>query len=125
MTGHVHFADELTTECVDDTGDRGLLALADEVEVEHTLDGTGLQTAVRTLLELGPLRVYSCGVGLLDEASCLGVEERVRGGRAHGPAGSSKTADVVVGGEAIAARLGRVPSNWRCGGGHGGRMSVN
>ena len=43
---YVHFADELTAECVDDTGDGGLLALADEVEVEHTLDGTGLQSAV-------------------------------------------------------------------------------
>jgi len=48
---YVHFADELTAECVDDTGDGGLLALADEVEVEHALDGTGLQSAVHIVLE--------------------------------------------------------------------------
>ena len=51
MPWHAHFADELAAECVDDTGDRGLLALADEVEVEHALDGTGLQSAVHIVLE--------------------------------------------------------------------------
>jgi len=49
---HAHFAHELTAECVDDAGDRWRLALADEVEVEHALHGTGLQSAVGTLLEL-------------------------------------------------------------------------
>jgi hypothetical protein len=42
----LHLADELTTESVDDTGDRRLLALADEVEIKHTLDGLGLHSAV-------------------------------------------------------------------------------
>jgi hypothetical protein len=43
---HAHFAHELAAECVDDAGDGRRLALADEVEVEHALDGTGLQAAV-------------------------------------------------------------------------------
>jgi len=47
----LHLADELTTESVDDTGDGRLLALADEVEVKHTLDGLGLHSA-RRLLDL-------------------------------------------------------------------------
>jgi hypothetical protein len=64
--------------------------------------------------------VCSGGVLLLDEASCLGVEEGVGGGRAHGPAGSSETTDVVVGREAIAGGgrlLGNAPLDW-LGGGH-------
>lgn len=38
----VHLADELTTEGVDDTGDGGGGALANEVKVEHALHGSGL-----------------------------------------------------------------------------------
>lgn len=49
----LHLADELTTESVDDTSDRGLLALADEVEVKHALDGLGLHAAVKVLSALG------------------------------------------------------------------------
>jgi hypothetical protein len=49
---HAHFANELTAECVDDTSNRGLLALADKVKIEHALHGTGLQSAVDTLLEV-------------------------------------------------------------------------
>ena len=41
-----HFANKLTAKCVDDASDRGLLALADEVEIEHALDSAGLQTTV-------------------------------------------------------------------------------
>ena len=41
----LHLADELTAESVDDTSDRGLLALADEVKVKHALDGLGLHAA--------------------------------------------------------------------------------
>ena len=44
-----HLADELAAEGVDDTGDGGSLALADEVEVEHALDGLGLHAAVVVL----------------------------------------------------------------------------
>lgn len=73
----VHLADELTTESVDDTGDRGNLSLADEVKVEHALDGLGLQT--------------------VDETSRLGVEELVGGGRAQCSAGGREASDVVVG----------------------------
>lgn len=64
----VHFADELTTKGVDDAGDRGSLALADKVKVQHALDGTGLQT--------------------VDETSSLVVEEGVLGKRAARTAGS-------------------------------------
>jgi hypothetical protein len=42
----LHLADELTAECVNNTGDGRLLALADEVEVKHALDGLGLHSAV-------------------------------------------------------------------------------
>ena len=45
----LHLADELTAESVDDTGDGRLLALANEVEVKHTLDGLGLHSAMRLL----------------------------------------------------------------------------
>nr|POE71985.1 hypothetical protein CFP56_11861 [Quercus suber] len=41
----LHLADELATECVDDTSDRRSLTLADKVEVEHALDGSWLETA--------------------------------------------------------------------------------
>lgn len=83
----VHLADELTTEGVDDTGNRRGLALADEVEIQHALDGTGLET--------------------IDEASGLVIEESVRRKRAQRSAGSSETLDLVVGGEALGA-LGTV-----------------
>lgn len=73
----VHLADELTTEGVDDTGDRGNLSLADEVKVKHALDSLGLQT--------------------VDETSRLGVEESVRRSRAQRSAGGSEAGDVVVG----------------------------
>lgn len=52
----LHLADELTTESVDDTGDRRLLALADEVEVKHALDGLGLHSAVKAVRNLLGLR---------------------------------------------------------------------
>jgi len=45
----VHLADELTTEGVDDTGNRGGLALADVVEVKHTLHGSWLETAMNCI----------------------------------------------------------------------------
>src|ERR1700712_696749 len=59
----VHLADELDTECVDDAGDGGSLSLADEVKVQHALDGSGLQA--------------------VDEASSLVTEESVLRQRAE------------------------------------------
>jgi len=103
---HAHFADELAAECVDDTGHRGLLALADEVKVKHALDGAGLQSAVHIMLERCPGAFCGCGVLLLDEASCLGMEEGVGGRRAHGPRGRGEATDVVIGREAV-SRGGR------------------
>jgi hypothetical protein len=76
----VHLADELTTEGVNDACNGGCLALADEVEIEHALDGSRLQT--------------------VDKASCLFVEESVLSTRAQRSARSCKAADVVVGREA-------------------------
>ena len=64
VLAYAHFAHELATECVDDAGDRGRLALADEVEVEHTLHGARLQ-ATR-----GFVRLCSCYVCML--GSCWG-----------------------------------------------------
>lgn len=40
----IHFAHELTAKGVDDTGDGRGGTLADEVEVEHSLNGSGLHT---------------------------------------------------------------------------------
>jgi hypothetical protein len=60
---HAHFANELATECVDDAGHRGRGTLADEVKVEHALHGTGLQSAIRTLLDV-PRQVERAAVGL-------------------------------------------------------------
>lgn len=44
---YAHLADELATEGVDDTGNGRSLALANEVEVEHTLHRLGLEAAVK------------------------------------------------------------------------------
>lgn len=89
----VHLAHELTAESVDDAGDGGGCALADEVEVEHALDGTGLHS--------------------VDEASCLVGEEGVFGERCQGPAGGSKALDVIVGGQSSRCR-GTVSSGGHC-----------
>jgi hypothetical protein len=84
----VHLADELTAEGVDDTGDGRLLALADEVEIEHTLNGPGLEA--------------------VDEASGLLTEKSMLRERAEGPARGSETLDVIVGGEAALCAIGAV-----------------
>jgi hypothetical protein len=89
----VHLADELAAKGVDNAGDGGGLALADEVEVKHALDGTGLEA--------------------VDEASGLVVEEGMGGVRAQGAGGRGEAADVVVGGEAAAG------GSSGGGGGHG------
>lgn len=104
----LHLADELTTESVDDTGDRGLLTLADEVEVKHALDGLGLHSAEENVRHALGLRLFrrswSCACSQhrpmensLDETSCLGVEELVVGLRSECSAGRSEACDVVVG----------------------------
>lgn len=96
VLANAHFAHELATECVDDAGDGGRLALADEVEVEHALHGAGLQAAVGAVRACPALYSTSGGQILLDEASCLGVEERVGGGGAQWPTGSCETTNVVI-----------------------------
>lgn len=114
----LHLADELTAESVDNTSDGGLLALADEVEVKHALDGLGLHAAVKVLSALHDLRAVELAIGScamdmcsfsqplrgdsLDETSRLGVEELVVGLRSVCSAGRSEACDVVVGGKALA-----------------------
>jgi len=66
----------LTAEGVDDARYRGSRSLANEVEIEHALDGTWLET--------------------IDEASGLVVEEGVGREGAQRSARSSEAADVVV-----------------------------
>ena len=65
---------------------------------------------------------------LLDEASCLGVEERVRGRRGQRTAGSLETTDVVVGRQALvgggACLVGDRPVDRR-GGRHRSRYLVS
>lgn len=73
----VHLADELTAECVNDTCNGGGFSLADEIEVEHALYGSWLET--------------------INKTSRLVVEECVFGAWAQRSAGCCKTADVVVG----------------------------
>lgn len=73
---HSHLADELAAKGVDDAGNGGGGALADEVKVQHALDGTRLQT--------------------VDEASCLVVEEVAEVAGAQRARGSSEAGDVVV-----------------------------
>ena len=95
----VHLADELTTESVDDARNGWCGALADEVEIEHALHGSWLET--------------------VHEASRLVVEESVLSTRAQWSAGSSKAADVVVG-IASASDRGRSTTStgcatWDCG----------
>ena len=119
----VHFADELTTEGVDDTSHGGSGPLADEVKVQHTLDGSGLHTTGGELARIPkpskPI-VYSDSSNLLDEASCLVVEESVREG-GEDPTRRVETGDVVVGGlQAIIGRAGQ-----RSGLGHAGSQFSN
>jgi hypothetical protein len=68
---------------------------------------------------------WLAGWALLDEASCLGVEEGVGSRRAQWPAGSYETTNVIIGSEAFLSR----GVGWRRGGpvdrhsgGHCGRL---
>ena len=90
----VHFADELTTECVDDTGDGRSSTLAYEVKVHHALDSLWLHTTVQ-LLAFG-LTDGGVRVGLLDKASCLVVEQSMAHG-AHCSRGGLEAYNVLVG----------------------------
>ena len=72
----LHLLNELSTESVDDTGDRRSGTLADKVKVKHALDSTGLHA--------------------VDEASRFWVEEQVLWVWAGRSRWSSKAANVVV-----------------------------
>lgn len=72
----VHLADELATESIDDTRHGGGLTLANEVEIQHALDGSGLHS--------------------VDEASGLVVEKSVFSTWAQRSAGSLETSNVVI-----------------------------
>lgn len=79
LTGSpVHLADELTTKCVDDASNGWRFSLTDEVEVQHALDSSWLQT--------------------IDEASCLVVEEGVFGKGAQRSAWGRESLNLVIGG---------------------------
>lgn len=91
---HTHFAHELTAESVNDTGNRWGLPLADEVEIEHTLNCAWLQAAMIAVRKYPHRSFWRHS---LYEASCLVVEEHMLSWRAHWPARSLESADVVVG----------------------------
>lgn len=93
----VHLADELAAEGVDDTGNRGLLALANVVKVKHALDSLGLHA--------------------VDEASRLVVEEGVLGRRAQRPTRGLEATNVVIGRQSVA--VGRAVGS----SGHDGRKT--
>ena len=91
----VHLADKLAAESIDDAGDRRSFALANEVEVQHALDGTGLEA--------------------VDEASSLVVEESMLRERAQRSAGGSEALDLIIGGQAfgtIGTVGGRLSHGW-------------
>jgi len=99
---HLHLLHELTAKGVDDAGHGGSLALADEVEIEHALHGSGLQSAgVLSALYPYPLHSVPSGAAVysLNETSRLRVEESVLWLRAQRSAGRCEALDVVVGGE--------------------------
>ena len=73
----VHLGDELAAESVNDTGDGWGFTLADEVEIQHSLDSSWLET--------------------IDKASSLVVEESLLTTWAQWPGWSSEAADVIVG----------------------------
>ena len=114
----LHLADELTTEGIDDTGDGRLLALADEVEVKHALDGLGLHSAV-AIVSMFLAVLSRCEGDILDETSCLGVEELVVGLRSECSAGRGEACDVVVGRGGLAvghsSRSHCCCVDWMCG----------
>lgn len=91
----VHLADELTTEGVDNTRYGRSGALADEIEIEHALHGSGLHTTDVSLVSHVEV-VGAESHDLLHEASCLVVEKAVLGGR-EDTARRGKAGDVVVG----------------------------
>ena len=94
----VHLANELATEGVDDTGDGGSGALADEVKVEHALHGSGLHATIagQFFCSISLARFRASRADLLYEASCLVVEESVVCGREN-TAGRGEAGNVVVG----------------------------
>lgn len=60
---YLHFADKLAAEGVDDAGHGRSFPLADEVEIQHALDGSGLQTTtvgvrIRICQRAGIWRTY-------------------------------------------------------------------
>jgi len=73
----VHLADELSPEGIDDARNGGSLALADEIEIEHALNGSRLETVNKT--------------------SRLVMEECVFSTRAQRSAWCREAADIVVG----------------------------
>lgn len=86
---------------IDDTGDGGGLALADEVKVKHALDGSCLQAAAREgQCLVGMMQLVRCRGCLLDETSRLVVEEGVRLEGAQRAADGGKAFDVIIGREA-------------------------
>lgn len=93
MACYSHLAHELTAKCVDDTSNGRGLALADVVEVEHTLHSLGLQP--------------------VDEASRLVVEKKMLARWTQWPRGSTESLDVLVrrvrlGREAIGGSIGTI-----------------
>lgn len=103
-----HLTDELAAKGVDDTSNGGGGPLADEVEVEHALDSSGLHTAA----PVNKNWRIAIGADILYEASCLVVEEGVGEGREHAT-GGVEASDVVVG------RLQAIGHGTQGGGGHG------
>jgi len=82
----------LTSERVNNTGYGRRLALANEVEIEHALYSTRLETAVlkfQLVSSSGISTQFEAGSSL-DEASCLWVEESVLGRGLSGLLGAAK-----------------------------------
>ena len=111
---NAHFANELAAKGVDDAGNGGRLALADEVEVQHALYRTCLEAAASLSALHSPSPLACLVLHSLDEASCLGVEQVMLWLRAQRPARRGESLNVVVGvgclqavGGAIGGAVGR------------------
>lgn len=91
----------LSAKRVNDTCNGRSFTLADEVEVEHALHGSCLESAVLlSALHSHHLSPSSRWMDSLHETSRFGVEKCVRRSWAQRAAGRNESLDVVVGREA-------------------------
>jgi hypothetical protein len=85
----------LATKSVYNASEGRGLAFADEVEIEHALNSSWLHAAAHFVRN----GIVLASGSVLDEASCLLMEQSVRGRRTQRATRRSKASDIVVGRE--------------------------